>query len=106
MTTLQRLALAAALAFVLAPSARAADMPEYLVPPPVLTTAPPVAPAACSAPGAFRQIDHVWQPPQVAYILAERCDTRWRLLGRGTDLYVYYNGGSANRTDIRVLHVR
>jgi hypothetical protein len=107
MTTLPRLLGAAALGLGLAMgSALAADMPEYLVPPPVVTTAPPIAANEC-APFAFRRpVDHVWQPAQVAYILAARCDSRWRVFRRGTDLFVYYNGGSADRTDIRVLHVR
>ena len=75
------------------PAALAADMPEW--------TAPPVYPAptpgtSCSMHGGWRQVDDVWRPGQLAYILAGRC-------GNGGPLLVYYNGGSMNRTDIRIL---
>jgi hypothetical protein len=41
----------------------------------------------------------VWQAPQVAYILAARCTD-------GRNILVYYNGGSTDRTDIRILRVQ
>jgi hypothetical protein len=87
---------AATLAMISAPVVLAADMPEWSGPP--IYSAPPDD-GSCSAFGSRRQVDDVWQAPQVAYILAARC-------ADGRAILVYYNGGSTDRTDIRILRVQ
>jgi hypothetical protein len=109
--TMRHLFLAlAALAALPASAALAADLPEG--PPPRVVYAPPPddANARCRWFGEHRQVDHVWQPGQVAYIVAQTCGqtTSWlERIGQPNwqNILVYYNGGSMYRTDIRTLNV-
>lgn len=103
------LSLTAAAVLLSAAGAFAADMPQG---PPDVVYAPDDSGTLC---GSFngRQVDRVWKPGQVAYIVAATCDDHsmarfvhdrrhWQ---RRENVLVYYNGGSWDRTDIRVINV-
>ena len=106
------LAVAATAVVLGASGARAADMPESA--PPVVVV-PDNSTVSCRL-LAGRQPDHVWQPGQVAYIVAQSCGGtaatslsdwlhRITMVPRRENVLVYYNGGSTNRTDIRSINV-
>lgn len=71
---------------------------------------PEVAAPECARYGYTRPYDDVYQPPQTAYILAQRCQS-FDIVGLLTPggprekLLVYYNGGSMYKTDIDLLVV-
>ncbi len=87
-------------------AATAADMPE--APPPAVVTMPDDGDLTCG-PFGVRPVDHVWKPGQVAYIVAKACGHRANWLDRFVrtrreNVLVYYNGGSWNRPDVRVIN--
>lgn len=102
MTMRSALMAAATLVALSASGAFAADMPD----------APPVvqAPTTCDD-GNYPDVDKVWRPGQVAYIVAQSCGAgiTGMLTHIGTprreNMLVYYNGGSMNRTDITSINV-
>lgn len=97
----QRIALLAAALAVAAPApvALAADLGVYV----------PVSP--CEHFVNQRGYDDVYQPPQVAYIVASSCDPMGLdmvtlfSLGQREKILVYYNGGSLHKTDIDMIVV-
>ncbi|MEJ0013985.1 MAG: hypothetical protein WDM94_15525 [Bauldia sp.] len=102
--SLRALVAIAALATVAAPAAFAADMPAP--PPPSVIYAQPDD--ECGA--GTRQVDHVWKPGQVAYIVAQACGSPIDWINhigrhpRRENVLVYYNGGTWYRPDIRVIN--
>jgi hypothetical protein len=90
----------------LAGPALAADMPGAYPPPPET-----VVTLDCTLAAGHRRGDKVYLPPQVAYIVAERCGKSQYWLNtlmsapRHEEILVYYNGGSMNRTDVTLLRV-
>jgi hypothetical protein len=107
--TVRNLVVLAALGLAVSASAAvAADMPE--APPPSVVTMPPDDGDISCGPASVRPVDHVWQPGQVAYIVAKACghQASWldRIVkGRRENVLVYYNGGSWARPDVRVINV-
>lgn len=100
--TMRSLCAAVALVVLSASAALAADMPNYAGPP----LAPPdYSDTPCAAFNGQRQVDDVWRPGQVAYIVAARCGQSHHWLTRNKNILVYYNGESMDKTDIRVLRV-
>lgn len=97
--TMRSLCAAVALVVLSASAALAADIPDYAGPPPDYADAP------CAAFNGQRQVDDVWRPGQVAYIVAARCGQGHHWLTRNKNILVYYNGESMDKTDIRVLRV-
>lgn len=102
MTMRSALMAAATLLALSASGAFAADMPD--------AAPPPVAEVDTCNGGFYPDVDRVWRPGQVAYIVAQSCGagTTW-LSHIGTprreNMLVYYNGGSMNRTDITSINV-
>jgi hypothetical protein len=101
--TMRSVLTAAATAVVLSASgAFAADMPD---------AAPPVVQADDCEGGIYSDVDRVWRPGQVAYIVARSCGAS--IIGSHThfgkprreNMLVYYNGGSMDRTDITSINV-
>lgn len=83
----------------------AADLAPYYYPEePVAELAP-----GCvgSAPG--RPVENVWRQPQTAYIVASKCTQPagydYAPGTRTDEIYVYYDGESTHKTDIRKLLV-
>jgi hypothetical protein len=106
--TVRTLVVLAALGLaVSASAASAADMPAP--PPPYVVTLPPDNGDVSCGIASPRPVDHVWRPGQVAYIVAKACGHQAQWLdrifrNRREDVLVYYNGGSWNRPDIRVIN--
>jgi hypothetical protein len=100
-------AVAAVAVAVSASAASAADMPEG--PPPAIVMAPDGGDLSCG-PFGSRPVDRVWRPGQVAYIVAKSCGARASWIDRifkhrRENVLVYYNGGSWDRPDVRVINV-
>lgn len=106
---MRSLLLTAAAVVVSATVAVAADMPAG----PPVASAPQDSGALCWH-SAGRQVDRVWMPGQVAYIVAATCGggdyspkqfLRVFHLQPRENVLVYYNGGSWWKTDIRSINV-
>ncbi len=74
----------------------------------------PEEPVAEMVPGCIgappgRPMENVYRPPQTAYIVASKCtqsaDWDFEPGSRTDEIYVYYDGGSTHKTDIRTLLV-
>ena len=102
MTMRSALTAAAALLALSVSGAFAADMPN---------NAPPVAQVDSCDDGNYPDVDKVWRPGQVAYIVAHSCGASVTGLlthigtPRRENMLVYYNGGSMDRTDITSINV-